>query len=231
MYYVGKNNPSLTDIRSIPAIDAIVEAVGRCAELGKPVFASPGSMVTTWSAQSIFIPSVLALAQSTSQQCAELDVPLYTVVGDPQMKLYYHDAIRTGYMMSGHMERYDEARNFFTGSIHGAIFDTMGVYENYDCGSAVLIGAYQACSNAPVYEFILRKGGLLIAGEVWAHEACQAAMAADYMILPPDMQMADVYLGTTTDPDERLFVLGLDAIKVFFIALIIVFCIRYALGL
>jgi hypothetical protein len=230
-WFGTKAYPWLQEIRNIPSIDACDEAIRAAAERGKSVYHSPGSLQASTAVRGMFVPGITALMQNSAFQCSTLGIDLYTVVGDSQMQLYVVDAVRTGHVQAGHPERHDISKNFFVGSIQSTMFDSMAVIKDFNVGTCIMTGTYSMGVNVPIYEYAYRQGCTIVASEMWPHEECLAVVGADYVILPEEMMVAGLYLGTRAGPEDAFSTIGLDFIKLLTILLYVVFSIATLAGL
>jgi hypothetical protein len=220
-YYIANNYPKFAIIRKVPSLDSITEAIKSAAERGRNVFFSPGGLQANTPIRAIFVPGVLSIAQHTSLNCGKLGVPLYSVVGDSTMNLLTIDALRSGFVESGHPEAFSATRHFFVGSPQSNMYESMYAIGDYNCGTVIMTGTFNAGTNCPVYEYASKKDAIIVGAEIWPHEESHAVVGADYVLLPEEMMVAGVYLGTVKDPGETFITTGNDLIKLFAIGALV----------
>ncbi|GAH10325.1 unnamed protein product, partial [marine sediment metagenome] len=129
------------NIRPLPAIDAIPEAIGRAVELGRPVFAGPGlgGIEDQWAAETM---SALNILQHTAQHVAELGADMMCLVVSTTVQPLAEDAIKTGFTLANESDKYDPGIVRFVAGSMAYDVSIVGISEREKPAAAVYIGAY-----------------------------------------------------------------------------------------
>ena len=90
-------------IRPIDALDAMDDAVGRAAEMGKPVFYAPGLHSVTQPATVASIGLLSRVAEKSARLHTRIMVPNY----DPLTWPVAQEVVRRGFIRAGRQEEYD----------------------------------------------------------------------------------------------------------------------------
>jgi hypothetical protein len=101
-------------IREFAALQAIPEAIGRAAELNRPVHISTGigGLSDEWAPMTI---AAMAILRSVVEYCGKLGVPVKYFCIRAHMLPAMQDLVRGGYVRGGRPERYSEDMVEFIG--------------------------------------------------------------------------------------------------------------------
>jgi hypothetical protein len=213
-------------IRPFPAIEAIPEAVGRCAEMGRPIFAAPGmgEIETAWAAETI---SGLNVVHYTARHAAKAGVDVISiVVRTPHIPLT-QDAIRTAYLIEGTPERYrDDMVRFVP---YGMAYDVtiMGVAERERPAASVIVGTYWHPALYTI-EAMNAVGAMNIGGTSRTVMTPFFIGGCDYFLMGEEVLAAGAYV--SPDPVPKGSFEGQDIIKIVAGILIIVGAIAVTFG-
>jgi hypothetical protein len=100
------------NVRPLPAIEAIPEAVGRAAELGKTVHFTHGVGKLSDDHAPMTMAGMACLSR-IAEECGRREVVLRATCGEPMVLPTYYDLVRQGYTKGGHPEMYDDDMVFF----------------------------------------------------------------------------------------------------------------------
>jgi hypothetical protein len=129
----------LEDIRRLPVIDAIDEAIGRAVELGKPV-------LMTYSFHDDFRPATLVGLQAVSyvsKLAAEKGAEIFFPVGGARTYPIAVENYRLGTLEAGHPEVFDPNNVIFLSNMQFAYTSgTMGLMETRRPGAAIFLGPF-----------------------------------------------------------------------------------------
>jgi hypothetical protein len=221
-------------LRSIPTVEASLEAVRVATEKGTPLLFDTGwtganfwghsSGLTTLS----FVPSTLELLNNISREAGKLGVRVITGTTNAVYALMSHDFMEAGFAMSGHPERFVPEDIFFYPDNTALVLSDVDKIHRHNIGAAVMIGGHNQTSNIVIYEALASTGAMLVAGEIWPNDNSMAALCADYLSFAEENIAIGSYL--SEDPVPRAILAGEDLIKAFLIGVLIVGSILFAAG-
>jgi hypothetical protein len=211
-------------IRSLPAIDAIPEAVGRCAELGKPCFQTfgygPEGLKGDQAGQWIAALSILSFV---ADECVKLDVPMIVIPCAVDAVTVANDIIREAYIAGGKPEGFSldivryvpaEAGNQFT-----YIQSVLGVMSREKPGANILVGPYYA-ESIIFGEESFNQGALSISGTANMHQLPFFIVTTDYTLLGEETFAAGALL--SDEPAQLGTILGQDISKIISIIVLLI---------
>jgi hypothetical protein len=184
------NKGKKIEIRPIAGFDAIPEAVGRAAEMGRPVHYTPG-----WAGLVAATFAGLEVLGEVTKQCAKYNVRLVTCVSNPETYAVTEQIMMQSYVEAGAAElwRPDDCR-FVSSDGTAAISAVIGVMNREQVASNIMIGQFT------VEALILAEAGnsvgaLQIAGTSNIIQLPFFIVACDYTILGDEMFAAGAYFG------------------------------------
>ena len=212
-------------LRSIPTVEASLEAVRACSEKGTPLLFDTGwTGANFWGHESglttlCFVPATLELLRNIAVECGRLGVRLITGTTEPVYNLMSQDFAQRGYAQSGHPERYVPADLIFYPDNTALNMTEVEMAHRLPFGAAVMIGGHNQTSNVVIYEALAAEGAMIVAGEIWPNDNSMAALCADYMSFAEENIAIGSYL--TEDPVPKAVLAGEDIVKGFLIAVVI----------
>lgn len=213
-------------IRPFPAIDAIPEGVGRCAEMGRPLFAAPGmgQIEQAWAAETL---SALNVLHYTTRYAARAGVDVISIVVRTPLIPMTQDVIRTAYLMEGMPEKYREDMVRFVP--YGMAYDVtiMGVAERERPACSVIVGTYWHPALYTI-EAMNAVGALNIGGTSRTVMTPFFVGGCDYFLMGEEVLAAGAYV--SEDPIPRGSFEGQDYIKIISSLLILVGVIAVTFG-
>lgn len=109
--------------RRFPALEAMDEAVGRAAEMGRPIHFSPLSARVMHAEGGQTVAS-MAVLHIVARKCIQKGVRLISSVGNPQVLPLMEEAIETAYRMEGKPDAFvREDIFFFSGAYRTSVID------------------------------------------------------------------------------------------------------------
>ncbi len=223
-----------TKLRSIPTVEASLEAVRVCAEKGTPLlFDSGWTGANFWGASTglttlCFVPSTLELLKAITTDAGKLGVRVITGTTEPVYALMSKDYMQAGYTIGGHPELFNaEDINFYPDNT-ALIMNDVEYIRRYHIGAAVMVGGHNQTSNVVIYEALASEGAMLVAGEIWDNDNSMAVLCADYLSFAEENIAIAAYLAT--DPVPKAVLAGEDLIKAFLIGYVILGGVLYAAG-
>ena len=167
----------IPEIRRLPQLDAIDEAIGRCTEMGKPIHfcAGTGSLFSDLAAQTISGFNVLEyVARNSAKRRTKLIVTTGTADNYPVLA----DLLATTYASENMQELYQPDTLRFLGGFFPGIIGICDVLAQENTGANILIGAFSSF-HVECLETASTLGQISIFGS--ARTGCFSIMAfADY---------------------------------------------------
>jgi hypothetical protein len=182
------------DVRPIPAMEAIPEAVGRAAELGRPIHYNSGLTMTSGEYAPMTMAS-LTIAGAVAEEAAKRGVYMRYTHTSTLLAPAIEDLLRAGYVKGGRPEMFDPQMAYL---VYGGDKAQMTAIQEYimtekpavsfmfgatmwesihTMGSAALVGAMQIGGTARLY-----------------YQWCYLSMC-DYCTLGEELLAASSYLG------------------------------------
>jgi len=185
--YLAKKGMKVT-VRPIPGFDAIEEAVGRAAEMGKPVHFTPGfgGLVAATFAGLEVLGYVAKLS-------AQYDVRLIVTVSQPETYAVTEQVMRQSYLEAGKPEAYrPEDCRFISSDQWAYASGVIGVLLREQVASNIMIGQF-AAEALILAEAGNTVGAIQIAGTTNAYQIPFFVVACDYVILGDEMFAASAH--------------------------------------
>ncbi|HHY11897.1 MAG TPA: hypothetical protein GX529_04625 [Firmicutes bacterium] len=175
-------------IRPIPGFEAIDEAVGRAAEMGKPLHFTPGfgGLVAATFAGLEVLGHVTKLT-------AKYDVRLIVTVSQPETFAVTEQVMRQAYLEAGKPEAFKpEDCRFISTDQWAYASGVIGVLFREQVASNIMIGQF-AAEALILAEAGNTVGAIQIAGTTNAYQIPFFVVACDYVILGDEMFAAGAH--------------------------------------
>jgi hypothetical protein len=175
-------------IRPIAGFEAIDEAVGRAAEMGKPVHFTPGfgGLVAPTFAGLEVLGYVTGLA-------AKYDVRLIVTVSQPETYAVTEQVVRQAYLTAGKPEAFKpEDCRFISSDQWAYASGVIGILLRDKVASNIMIGQF-AAESLILAEAGNTIGAIQIAGTTNAYQIPFFVVACDYVILGDEMFAAGAH--------------------------------------
>ncbi len=189
MYLVKKGKT--IKIRTLPAIEAIPEAVGRAAEMGRPIYFSGGQFAEITTNNAGQTMAAMAILSYTAGFCAKHNVELFSTVVRPEVVPIFEDVMGTAYNVAGHPEKKVDVR--FLGTAHGYLYGTLGMIERERVAATILVGAFSGDVIA-FAEVGNRVGALQIGGTARYTMLPSFVVSVDYCLLGEELFAAQAMI-------------------------------------
>nr|MDO8135654.1 hypothetical protein [Candidatus Njordarchaeum guaymaensis] len=216
------------EVRPFPALEHIDEAVGRAAEMGRPVHFSTGlgGLHDEWAPVTT---AGLAIMGEVAKACGKYRVPMrYTTVLSYLVPIA-EDLIKFGYDTAGHVELYNPDMVVYTGEEQRAMMSAMMGYIMREKPAVnMLFGATK-------YETINFLGTGAIAGCMQfggtprLYYLPVMMVTCDYCLLGEEVYAAGA--AVTKEPSQLGSIKGIDHFKIFVLGWMIVSLILALAGL
>lgn len=207
---------ALPALRKIPALEVFEEAVGRSAELGRPVFFSPG-----WGEMLKLSPvqfASLSLISAGARLSARLSLPFFITVARPAgFYPMVEEAVRTAYAAEGleslfhpeNVEYVSEDQSVYAAASAGNI-------TRHRPGACLLLGDF-GFESLIIAEAGQRVGAFQIAGTPHYFQIPFFICSCDYTLIGEEYYAASIYL--SREPPLAGSLVGQDWLKAFLLLL------------
>lgn len=195
LYRQGKKGISY-QINRNPAIDAIDETIGRCAETGTPLLTSPGSFALQSQYTASMIVGIDMVGYITGK-CVEKGVkPLIGVYAADTMAAVT-EVYKNACLLANKPEEFKEENIKFLGA-GGYNPGMMGLLEREKCGGVLLVGNYW--SQALYIGMTARRtGAISVAGSQDFDMASLGFASNDYFMLADELYAAGAYVSKSLE--------------------------------
>ncbi len=179
------------EIRRIPGIDSIEEAVGRATEMNRPIIYSPGTAADFNDPQTLASFAVLGHVART---VARYQARLITATMVPQMQPILEEIVRQGYASEGSVDvfRSDDVR-YLAGSQWAYASGVVGIMAREGVAVTLMIGPFWA-ESLLFAEAGARAGAIQIGGTAHHHQLAFMLTACDYCMLGEEIYAASAYI-------------------------------------
>jgi len=205
-------------IRRVAGLDAIEEAVGRAAEMGKPVVCSYGlAGFTYWTLAG------LAILSHVAKLCAKMGTRLIVPTGGSTESLIVRpvaeEIVKTAYTMEGAPDQYNpDDLPFLSGQQYAYTGGYIGILQRTRPASTIMTGSHwsEAMNIAETSNAI---GAITITSGSYISNVAALACASDYILIGEEAPAAGAYL--SEDPAQRASIRVQDIFKGFALVCII----------
>jgi Ca2+/Na+ antiporter len=214
-------------IRKVPGLDAIEEAVGRAAEMGKPVVASFGiDGFDYWTLAGLAILS--HVAEASVKAGVRLIVPTGGSNDTLVVRPVAEEIVRNAYVVQGKPEEFNpDDVPFLSGQQYAYTGGYVGIIQRARPG-AVIMSGYHASEAMNIAETSNAIGAITISSGAYISNTAALACASDYILIGEESPAAGAYL--SKDPAQRASIRAQDIYKALAIGLMILGLIVFAAG-
>jgi hypothetical protein len=207
------------EIKSMPGLDAIDEAVGRASEMGRPIIANPGLGGLRGSSSIVTIAGI-SVATYVSRLAAKNGAKLIVPISDPEILPVVEENIKTSYNLEGVPEEFDpEFQIRWLGSSQWSWAAALqGIAEREQVASNIMIGSF-AAEAMILAETFARVGAFQVGGLTNTYQIPFFVAACDYTLIGDEMLAAGAYL--SGDQEQISTIAAEDYFKIFIVGLII----------
>jgi len=216
VYYVEQaRKGNLLFVRRIPGIDAIDEAAGRCAELGRPMIFSTGMTVL-----SPILYACLGVLYYVARKAALFKTKLLLPQNQPDVMAVAEETARDAYRNQGKLSLFDPKNVVYLSDEQFAYAaGYIGLVQREQVGSAFLFGSF-AAESLVLAEAGQQVGAMQVAATTSAEQVAFFISACDYTLIGEELYAASAYL--TREPVQLGSLYGQDRAKLFFFLLIVI---------
>jgi len=217
--YLGKGGMKIK-VRTLPAMAAIPEAVGRAAEMGKPIYYTPGIAGNLNDpTQGPQVLASISIMGYILRECIKSGVRLDAFVPIQDALPLVEETMRMAFLAEGKPDEFDLDMIHFQSEQSPYLSATLGYFQRQRPASNILIGGFY-------YESVIMGeagnaiGAFQIGGTANTHQMPFMVATCDYMLLSEELYAA----GATISEDPHMLgsIKGEDIIKFAFLALIAV---------
>lgn len=202
-------------VRRIAGIDAINEATGRAAELGRPMSFSTGLLSITPA-----LYAVLGVLFHVARKAARYGSHLLVPQNDPQVVAVVEDTLRDAYRVEGKSSLFDSKNVVFLSEEQFAFAaGYMGLVQRENVGAAFLFGAF-AAESLMLAEAGQQVGAMQVAASLSPEQVPYFICTCDYTLIGEELYGAAAYL--TREPVQLGSLYGQDRAKLVFFLFIII---------
>jgi len=215
-------------MRRLPAMDAIDEAIGRAAEMGKPALFTPGLTGSLDSPQGPQMVASITILSYVAEGCARYDVPLVVDLCQGDAIPLMDEMLKLAYLKQGKPEKYDPKMiNYFPGQ-SPMVTGILGHLQRLRPAAFFMIGGlyYESVVIGEAANFV---GAMTIGGTANTHQLPFIIAVCDYVLIGEEIYAASAYL--SKDPYQVATIAGEDWIKFVLMAILVLGFILEPLGI
>jgi hypothetical protein len=224
-YFIGSGKKIY--IRRIAGLDAIEEAVGRSAEMGRPVICSFG--IDTFNYWTL---AGLAILSHVARMTARTGVRIIVPTGGSDAALIVRpvaeEIVETAYKLEGAEEHYtSDDIPFLSGQQYAYTGGYIGIMQRTRPGAVIMTGSH-ASEAMNIAETSNAVGAITITSGSYISNVAALACASDYILIGEEAPAAGAYL--SDDPAQRASIVVQDYFKWLAIGLMLIGLAAYAFG-
>jgi hypothetical protein len=207
-------------IRRVPGLDAIEEAVGRAAEMGKPIVTSFGIADSGFDYWTMAGLAILAhVARLSAKAGTRLIVPTGGSDASMIVRPVAEEIVRTALVMEGRGETFNpDDVPFFSGQQYAYTGGYIGILQRTRPAAVIMTGSH-ASEAMNIAETSNAIGAITITSGSYITNVSSLACASDYILIGEEAPAASAYL--SDDPAQRSSIRCQDIFKWITIALLV----------
>ncbi|RME57356.1 MAG: hypothetical protein D6780_08560 [Candidatus Dadabacteria bacterium] len=215
IYFIKRAKREEIKIRKIPGVDAINYAVGRAAELGRPV-----SFTTGLTAVSPVLYAVLGVLHYVAKKAAVYKVKLLVPQYNPESMAIVENTVQEAYQEAGKLSQFSPQNIIFLSESQFAFASGyIGLVHRERVASAFLFG-YFAAESLILAEAGQQIGAMQVGASVSPEQVPFFISTCDYTLIGEELFASSAYL--TKEPIQSGSLAGQDRVKLLFFVVIIV---------
>lgn len=230
-YFIRRANVSgkVPKLRRLVAVAAMDEAVGRCAEMGRPVHICPGSQASLRTYKASQTMAGMSVLSYITRLAARYGItPIVTMATAETIPLVV-ERMREAYTQEGEADKFDSVTSvrYIASGYAGIMSGQMGIIGREKPAANILVGPF-SWETLPVLEEGKRVGAINIGGTVRLSVLHFFAVACDYVLISEEIYAAGAYL--SGDPVSMSSIAGQDVGKIFAAIILIVATLALTFG-
>lgn len=225
VYYIKRGKE--IKIRRVPGLDAIEDAVGRCAEMNKAVVCSYGlGGFTYWTL------SGLAILAHVAKLAAKAGVRLIVPTGGSDSSLIVRpvavEIVRTAYIVEGMEHNFNEEdMPFLSGQQYAYVGGYVGIMQRVRPGAVIMTGSHWS-DAMNIAETSNAVGAITITSGSYISNVAALACASDYILIGEEASAAGAYI--SDDVSQKASIRVQDIFKGLSLIIMILGLVTYNLG-
>lgn len=202
-------------IRRIPGVDAVEGAVGRCAELGRPVV-----FTTALTEVGPVLYACLGVLHAVARKVARYKLKLIVPQYSPEAMALVEDTVREAYRDVGRGSSFEpDGIKFLSSEQFAFASGYMGLMHREKAGAAFMFGAF-AAEALVLAEAGQQVGARQVAASVSPEQVAFFICTCDYTLIGEELFGASAYL--SREPVQVATLAAQDRLKLFFVGLIVI---------
>jgi hypothetical protein len=143
LYFINRaQGGNVPNVRRLPALDTIDEAIGRATEMGRPVhIANGGSPLRTGGSRAAETIAGLNVLSYVARRCAEIDTKLIVTNQNPEILPLQIDLVRSAYIAAGNPNFSEDMIRFLSTSVIAYAYGVLGIFQRERPAANFLIGS------------------------------------------------------------------------------------------
>jgi hypothetical protein len=211
----ARGGMKIPEIRKIPGLEAVDEAIGRATEMGRPVHYTVG-LGGLGDAQTL---AGLAVQSHVAKLCAKYDTRFINTTCDWYVMTISEEIVKQAYLEVGRPDAFNREDIRYLSDFQFAYANAvMGLFQRELPAANIMIGAFWA-ESLIFAETGSMQGAIQIAGTANTHQLPFFITACDYCLIGEEIYAASAYL--SKEPLITGSVIGQDWGKVVVFGLII----------
>lgn len=182
------------NIRRLPALDKIDEAIGRATELGRPIHQAMSYSSIMGAASAPMILSGIAVMRYISTKTAQMDTQYIATVGNAETYSVAEEVVRGAYIEQGKQDAYDPSMVRFLSTAQFAYTAAaVGIMNREKIAANIMIG-YFAAESLILAETGHALGAVQIAGTAVMPQIPFFVATCDYTLIGDEVYAVSGYL-------------------------------------
>lgn len=203
--------------RQIPALKGLEEAIGRAAEMGRPVHFTPGSDGFDSGTAGMTLAATICLAH-IAKLCAQYDVRLLVSNRRPAVQPLTEEIVRQAFLAEGKIENFRPTDiRFFSDDQFAYASGVVGVISGEQTASNIMLGGFYA-ESLMLAEASATYGNIQIAGTASTAQIPFFVTTCDYVLIGEELFAAAAVL--SVDPAQVSTLMMQDIIRIALVCLI-----------
>ena len=203
-------NRRVPTMKTLAALDALEEGVGRAAEMGKPVWFGTG-MFGLAGQYTVMNICGLRILSAVAELCGKYGVWLQYMANQPNILPVARDLIEEGYDKGGRPEMYDPEMGMFTGGGQMNLIRVSYAYVQRMKPAAVFMFGALLSECGSTLGFAAKIGAMIFAGTPRLYYQAHLVLLCDYQLIGEELYSAGAIL--SKDPFQLGALEGQDWIK------------------
>jgi hypothetical protein len=220
-YYMWRASiGKIPKLRKLPQIDVIDEIIGRCVEMGSPLWFLPlnGLLKNSYDAPATL--ASLSILSYVAKRSAELELEIHVPTMLPMAFNIQQEIVKDAYETAGKSELYDPLKTvlFTPGTSASTMYAVSGLWREKVKGCFLVGRGY--INTIQLCEAAARSGALTLGGTDTTHNIPFIVAATDYSLIGEELYAMGAYL--SQDPVQTACIAGQDIGKLMAIFLMLI---------